>query len=420
MDNIYFCPTDLKLGHATKRISHEEGTCPELNDEQRERNRLSRVEKKEKEQVANREAFSVPQNRIGGDPRPPRLERSRGLSQKDEGRLPQPRSPWREGSRENTDLRHSITEKRAMQPKKVWDRIDTDKTEHYPRNRERYHPYQQRREYPSNRTGRQQPLQEWRNRSSSDSRELSLRRPESGSVSRRNGSPHDSQRTVSDNFAYARYGDRYRGREEERRHQRLHQKYYQEGKEWRPVRSLETSKEQTPEQGALSETEEEKRRRIKGKAHVTDGAAPPMPMIERSIERSLERSLNAPLRITEREKGGTTSIQKESNQETRHHQDKEVEKFPQIEEPNKSLQDTVREQKKGEEDDDISMEEGDFNKMVDYYNEIGMTDEMIDNDDLLDDIVVPETQMMAVEKGREQIEAIAQLEEKSIKGGTSN
>ncbi|KAJ4875147.1 Uncharacterized protein Rs2_40165 [Raphanus sativus] len=60
------------------------------------------------------------------------------------------------------------------------------------------------------------------------------------------------------------------------------------------------------------------------------------------------------------------------------------------------------------------MEEGEFNKMVDYYNDLGMTEEMIDEDDLLDDIVVPETQGEEPHSGYEQIEAIAQLGRKEI------
>lgn len=46
-----------------RRVSHEEGTCPELNDEQRERNRVARIQVKEKEEIANREAFSLLQPR---------------------------------------------------------------------------------------------------------------------------------------------------------------------------------------------------------------------------------------------------------------------------------------------------------------------------------------------------------------------
>ncbi|KAL0706199.1 hypothetical protein Bca4012_072625 [Brassica carinata] len=47
--------------YSCKRISHEEGTCPELNDNQRERNRLARMEQKEKEDMAMKEAFSLMQ-----------------------------------------------------------------------------------------------------------------------------------------------------------------------------------------------------------------------------------------------------------------------------------------------------------------------------------------------------------------------
>ncbi|KAL0823488.1 hypothetical protein Bca101_047165 [Brassica carinata] len=49
-----------------KRISHEEGTCPELTEEQREKNRVARIEQKEIEEKATREAFSIP-SRYGTD-----------------------------------------------------------------------------------------------------------------------------------------------------------------------------------------------------------------------------------------------------------------------------------------------------------------------------------------------------------------
>ncbi|KAL0702507.1 hypothetical protein Bca4012_058629 [Brassica carinata] len=70
-----------------KRISHEDGTFPELNDEQRERNQLSRIAQHDMEERATRKAFSQPQRpraetgkeiqnpRIGG-----REHRGKGLA----------------------------------------------------------------------------------------------------------------------------------------------------------------------------------------------------------------------------------------------------------------------------------------------------------------------------------------------------
>ena len=50
-----------------KRISHEEGTCSELTEKQREDNRLLRLEEKEREERATQEAFSTPHRINAGD-----------------------------------------------------------------------------------------------------------------------------------------------------------------------------------------------------------------------------------------------------------------------------------------------------------------------------------------------------------------
>lgn len=50
--------------YTCKKISHEEGTCPELTEEQREKNRLARIEQQEKEERAMKEAFSQPQRQL--------------------------------------------------------------------------------------------------------------------------------------------------------------------------------------------------------------------------------------------------------------------------------------------------------------------------------------------------------------------
>lgn len=141
--------------YTCRRISHEEGTCSVLNDAQRERNRIARLEEKEKQELANREAFSSPHIRKEGRSASPKQERNRATSQRESERQYRPRSPRRDAFMERPDLRHSISEKRALVSKNVWKRLDNGNMENYPRHRERYHPYQQRCEYSSHSVERQ-------------------------------------------------------------------------------------------------------------------------------------------------------------------------------------------------------------------------------------------------------------------------
>lgn len=162
-----------------------------------------------------------------------------------------------------------------------------------------------------------------------------------------------------------------------------------------------------PEGIEIPETEEERRRRIKGKAKVTDD--------ERALQ--IRVITESPLVIREREEGvhdiretDCNQLKTNQSQAGRRDTNSDVALIPQTEAAKASKHDKTSDTRKAQDDEDTSMEEGKFNKMVDYYNEIGMTDEMVDDDDLLDDdIVVPETQ--AVEEGseNEQIEVIAQL-----------
>ncbi|KAH0877889.1 hypothetical protein HID58_065283 [Brassica napus] len=172
------------------------------------------------------------------------------------------------------------------------------------------------------------------------------------------------------------------------------------GLEWRPRREI-------------VETDEEKRRRVKGKAHAIDDEGIPRRMVEGPSD--------GPLRIREREDGETARNQTDQLQISRINKDNNTDVIPQTEGALANRSNETPERRKYQEEDDVSMEDGEFNKMVDYYNELGMAEEMIDEDDMLDDIVVPETQMMAVESENEQIEAIAQLRQKVIsKDHTSN
>lgn len=91
--------------YTCRRISHEEGTCPELNEDQREHNRISRLEVKEKEEIANKEAFSIPMIRKGGRSTSPKMERNRITYHQDNGRRYHNSPPRRETSREFMDLR---------------------------------------------------------------------------------------------------------------------------------------------------------------------------------------------------------------------------------------------------------------------------------------------------------------------------
>lgn len=63
---------------------------------------------------------------------------------------------------EKQDLRQSISEKRALLSKDVWKRLDKVNNGTYPRDRERFHPYQHRREYSPYSSERQKSPLEWR------------------------------------------------------------------------------------------------------------------------------------------------------------------------------------------------------------------------------------------------------------------
>lgn len=138
-----------------KRISHEEGTCPELSPEQREANRILRLEQKEKEELAAIEAFSAPargfENHAGFDiqtryPREVHLERKTSRFQAKRNEIS---SSDRAFGSEHGDLRDRISNRRDNLAKNVWNRLDQSPTGKESRGRERFHPYHKdRRELP--------------------------------------------------------------------------------------------------------------------------------------------------------------------------------------------------------------------------------------------------------------------------------
>ncbi|KAF3587280.1 hypothetical protein F2Q69_00027839 [Brassica cretica] len=113
--------------HTCKRISHEDGTCPELSPKQREVNRIARLKQKEKEELAAREAFSAPtKDRKPVDSHLRRSEHTRTEHKQ---------------NAEYYDLCLRISNKRDNLAKNVWNRLDHNSVEKDPRDRERYHPY---------------------------------------------------------------------------------------------------------------------------------------------------------------------------------------------------------------------------------------------------------------------------------------
>lgn len=90
--------------YTCRRISHEEGTCPELNEDQRERNRIARLEVKEKEEITNREAFSIPLLRKEGRALSPLQERNQLMNQRESEKRYQRQSPKKDSFTENADL----------------------------------------------------------------------------------------------------------------------------------------------------------------------------------------------------------------------------------------------------------------------------------------------------------------------------
>ncbi|KAH0871871.1 hypothetical protein HID58_078893, partial [Brassica napus] len=406
-----------------KRISHEEGTCPELSPEQREANRLVRLESKEKEELAAREAFSAPfrgrdlhrgfENHAWNTDNHPRFSREME-SDKRRQEHPQRREerarPGQAQRTEHGDLRSKILSKREDIAKNVWNRIDHSYGGRNPRDRERYHPYNRDKYEESKHSSRDSgnrsvrghhgdsvSSSSWRIKGSSpDTRGRNLdqtnkdqhyehRRMDLSSKSTRN-SP-DSQRTISESHRYDR-GDGA-GR-------RYHSPRQQPRMEWRPTREPGKRRD---EQMALSpnqrnvreiarETEDERRRMLKGKAIEANAG-------DKETNLDTVRAASGILKIfdtvqtefpgnqviTEKEKEFVTSpervISLRSPIETG---------APSLNRPNLEELDKPT-------DNEQEMTEEELKEFEEQYAsvQLEMDEEMLDNDDLLDETRVEET-----------------------------
>ena len=122
-----------------KRLSHEEGTCPELNEDQRARNRLARIEQKEKEERATKEAFSIPQRQTSGAYIDSYRHESRGGETRPTYQgFPKFRRESRREEENDHDLRKQLKERREVHSKNVWNRLDSGQYSELPRNRDKY------------------------------------------------------------------------------------------------------------------------------------------------------------------------------------------------------------------------------------------------------------------------------------------
>ncbi|KAH0897655.1 hypothetical protein HID58_047223 [Brassica napus] len=283
--------------YTCKRISHEEGTCPNLTPTQREENMINRLKHKEMEDLAAKEAFSYPTR---GMEAPARLE-TYGRNHQDSilDRTPRDmnvkrndrdRAEWSQ-RKDDGDLRNKISNRRDTLAKNVWNRLDQRYEEgNNPRDRERYHPYRQypRENLRENRGGSESfnnrgrhgdsvSSSSWRVKDTSDkSRDQSRQvryqprdtRERSKETRRNETSPRshrtspDSKRTVSESF-------RHRRGEVPARRQDYHGRH---GTKlvWQPVHSDERTWKGAETTNEKSESEEERVRRLKRKSIVTD------------------------------------------------------------------------------------------------------------------------------------------------------
>lgn len=111
--------------YTCKRISHEEGTCPSLTEEQREQKQLERLEQKKQEELAQREAFSAPQSHLY-------TKQHSSIDSRKVDMKKQEHEVEKTRERVQQDLRRAIQEKRDTRGKTVWNRIERSPEKNYP------------------------------------------------------------------------------------------------------------------------------------------------------------------------------------------------------------------------------------------------------------------------------------------------
>ncbi|KAG2272569.1 hypothetical protein Bca52824_067124 [Brassica carinata] len=383
------------IAFTCKRISHEEGTCPELSETQKEKNRLARIEQKKKEDKATREVFSFPSRYRHESVRSP--DRN-CLHVKQYGRNA-PRDLQgayaRRGERSPQDLRDRITGHREAESKNAWNRLDKNSVSNDPRDRARYHPYHRGKEYDYSKRedeqSRSRVLSGHSNWNNNDKMiQHSVHPRDSQSVSRyssgRRISP-DSQRTLI--VHYVGQSDRGYNRDLPRvSTQRIN-------REWRPVRPSQGGDRKSPGEVMESgekEMEAERRRIEKGKKSASH---------RRSKLIICEPVINNNPEMVQRSTVVVTAVQPETRVHDVHNRiqggnvddgmGKEKEQVKSTEGAESSVQ--------VPEEDEEYMDEEAFEKMVELYTdpEPVLDEEMLNIDDLMEE----EQELERKEKERE-------------------
>nr|VDC84435.1 unnamed protein product [Brassica rapa] len=360
-----------------KRISHEEGTCPELTENQREHNRIKRIEQKEMEERATKEAFSLPQRQNLIDSEEKRYtpnDRERD-HRKETHFSSSSYRVWNNEKENSQDLRDELQERRDYHSKNVWKRLDKNSKPEYPRNRERFHPYHHNSYgYPKEKTRDTASSLEWRVREPNDRRQDPMKRDTSRNrvqLSRgRNRVSPDLQRTISDNFRRSPQKSIYRGRYSHSPPSR--------NMEWRPVNKNPERGEGRGERNLSME-----RTRTLERTRTSDSARH-LPQKEKDL-------LSTP-------SGKTITSETADNRIDRNTRpDKKGER-------NK----TVDNGKQGIEEDQQLMSEEEITQIMEEYASVDleMDDDMVDDDDLLDDMddedaAVPETQEVLIQNKKD-------------------
>ncbi|KAG5401122.1 hypothetical protein IGI04_015729 [Brassica rapa subsp. trilocularis] len=434
--------------YTCKRISHEEGTCPELSLEQRESNRIARLKQKEKEELAAREAFSVPIRGFETHARidsQARFHRTYDLDRKPLDSHMHKSDCFKTEQKQNPDhddLGFRISGKIESLARTVWNRLDHNYAGKVPRDRERYHPYQNdlRADFRYTKRITETPIKQgrygdsassssWRVKGSSpqnqnrvQERSREWRRP--NPPSRSNRSP-DSQRTISEPHRILRSDPPRR---------RIGQySSYEPRLEWQPVRVATRSREEqhqeanehTNEQEMERETEEDRRRRIKGKAIARNpgdkegngffdgGASGTL-----KINEPLPNKVTVPKEIPVTQGNTIHNIQSTQSQE----RGLAAQKTPTSSSPEQAekrdSQSPISERLKiglmgkhsSAQDTDLLTEE-EINQIADQYASVDfdMDEDMLNEDDLLDEeleenTVIPETQEFEMQSNLPQRE----------------